>query len=342
MQGKLVSVVLPIYNVEKYLEKCIESVVNQTYKNLEIILVDDGSPDNCPEICDRWAEKDNRIKVVHKKNAGLGMARNSGIENATGDYICFFDSDDFVELNTIEKAYKSIEESSADVVCFGFTSVDENEIAINSFMPSPPKNIFEGEEVQSDFLPNLIYSLPSENWRLNMSSCMAMFSMELIRKINWKFVSEREILSEDVYSLIELYKYVNKVVILNEALYFYRENTSSLSRTYRKDRFQKVKRCYELTASLCRKLKLGNENENRVALTFLSNTIAAMKQISMSDMSFKEKMNELKTILDNNTLFCVFADWKNISRDSLNRKILFWLMKKKLYFLCYILCNLKN
>ena len=98
MRKGVVSVVLPIYNVEKYLSRCLESVVNQSYRKLEIILVDDESPDKCPEICDKWAAKDNRIKVVHKKNAGLGHARNTGIENATGEYICFVDSDDYIAL----------------------------------------------------------------------------------------------------------------------------------------------------------------------------------------------------------------------------------------------------
>ena len=90
MEVGLVSVVLPIYNVEKYLDRCIESVINQTYKNLEILLVDDGSPDSCPQKCEEWAKKDERIKVIHKTNAGLGYARNTGIENASGEYICFF------------------------------------------------------------------------------------------------------------------------------------------------------------------------------------------------------------------------------------------------------------
>ena len=96
MVSGLVTVVIPVYNVEAYLDRCVQSVVNQTYKNLEIILIDDGSPDNCPAMCDAWAQKDKRIKVVHKENAGLGYARNTGIEHATGEYICFFDSDDYV------------------------------------------------------------------------------------------------------------------------------------------------------------------------------------------------------------------------------------------------------
>ena len=107
MYGNLVSVIVPIYNVEKYLEKCIESIVNQTYKNLEIILVDDGSPDNCPAICDEWAQKDSRIKVIHKKNGGLSSARNAGLEVSNGEYISFVDSDDWLDENTFEEVYNN-------------------------------------------------------------------------------------------------------------------------------------------------------------------------------------------------------------------------------------------
>lgn len=341
MQSELVSVVLPIYNVEKYLEKCIETVVNQTYKNIEIILVDDGSPDNCPEICDRWAEKDNRIKVVHKQNAGLGMARNTGIENATGKYICFFDSDDFVAEDTVEKAYNCIKKNSAEIVCFGFSSVDSEGKLLRTFVPRTEKEVFSGNEVQEEFLPNLIYSPSGIGWNLNMSSCMAMFSMELIKKANWRFVSEREILSEDVYSLIDLYKDVNKVAVLNEAFYFYRENNASLSRVYRKDRYERVKHCYEECTKLCKRLKYNDDVIDRVSLSFLSNTIAAMKQVCAGDLRFGEKMKELKLIVDNSVLQKALKD-TDLTADSKNRRILFFSMQKKFYILCYILCNLKN
>ena len=99
----IISVIVPIYKVEQYLDECIESLVNQTYKNLEIILVDDGSPDSCPQLCDEWANKDTRIKVIHKPNGGLSDARNAGIDVATGEYIGFVDSDDFVDVHMYEK-----------------------------------------------------------------------------------------------------------------------------------------------------------------------------------------------------------------------------------------------
>lgn len=118
----LFSVIVPVYNVEKYLKQCVESIVNQTYKNIEIILVDDGSPDNCPKMCDEWAQKDARIKVVHKKNAGSSSARNAGLNIATGDYIIFIDSDDFYNsAETFTTLNNKIEKTQADIVVFGCT-----------------------------------------------------------------------------------------------------------------------------------------------------------------------------------------------------------------------------
>ncbi len=114
----LISIIIPVYNVEKYLDKCVESVVNQTYKNLEILLVDDGSPDNCPQMCDAWAEKDGRVKVMHVENNGVAEARNKALEAAEGDYIGFVDSDDWIEPNMYEYLLKIIEDYDCDIsVC---------------------------------------------------------------------------------------------------------------------------------------------------------------------------------------------------------------------------------
>ena len=111
----LISVIVPIYNVEKYLDRCVDSIINQTYKNLEIILVDDGSPDNCLAICDSWAEKDRRIKVIHKENGGVSSARNSALDIASGDYIGFVDSDDWIEPDMYEILIKNAKKYDADI-----------------------------------------------------------------------------------------------------------------------------------------------------------------------------------------------------------------------------------
>lgn len=120
MSNPLVSVVVPVYKVEKYLDKCVESIVGQTYENLEIILVDDGSPDNCPAMCDEWAERDNRIKVIHKENGGVSSARNAGIDAATGELIGFVDSDDWLEPDMYECLVKNAFEYDADISRCGY------------------------------------------------------------------------------------------------------------------------------------------------------------------------------------------------------------------------------
>lgn len=147
----LISVIVPIYKVEAYLDKCVESIVNQTYRNLEIILVDDGSPDKCPEMCDTWAKKDSRIKVIHKPNGGLSDARNAGMEIASGEYIAFVDSDDFVDKHYAEFLHKAIienkvkmsacdyilfyeQDSVAEDIYFGNVCVSSSEEAIGDIL----------------------------------------------------------------------------------------------------------------------------------------------------------------------------------------------------------------
>lgn len=129
MSNPYFSVILPIYNVEKYLERCVESVLSQNFTDYEMILVDDGSSDFSPKICDEYEEKYNFIKVIHKKNGGLSSARNAGFEQATGKYILWFDSDDWVEKNTLSLIYNATKESEVDIIKFNYIRhIDDNEI----------------------------------------------------------------------------------------------------------------------------------------------------------------------------------------------------------------------
>ena len=122
MREPLISIIIPVYGVEEYLNQCLESVVNQTYANLEIILVDDGSKDNCPAMCDGWANKDSRIKVVHKENGGLSSARNAGLDIFTGEYVAFVDSDDYIAQDMYELLYSRAKEGNYDIVDCGYYS----------------------------------------------------------------------------------------------------------------------------------------------------------------------------------------------------------------------------
>ena len=126
MAEPVISVIIPVYKTEKYLDKCVQSIVDQTYTKLEIILVDDGSPDRCPEMCDKWVGKDSRIKVIHKKTGGVASARNAALKKATGDYIAFADSDDYVEKDIYEQLLRLIHDNHADIAVCGYQINDEN------------------------------------------------------------------------------------------------------------------------------------------------------------------------------------------------------------------------
>lgn len=125
LTSELLSVVVPVYKVEPYLDQCVESIVNQTYSNLEIILVDDGSPDNCPKMCDDWAERDSRIRVIHKENGGLSDARNAGVAVATGEFLAFVDSDDYLEPEMYELMLSALRRTGVQMACCGISTVEK-------------------------------------------------------------------------------------------------------------------------------------------------------------------------------------------------------------------------
>lgn len=251
MEKPLVSVILPIYNVEKYLDKCVESVVNQTYRNLEIILVDDGAKDNSPGICEKWAKQDNRIIVIHKKNAGLGMARNTGLDVAHGRYVAFVDSDDFVEENAVEKLIDGL--GDADTVFCGH-NIYYNAHQID---PQPIRyagSVFKGKAIQEKILVEMMGAEPSDptDIMLPVSVWHGLYSMDIIRQYHIRFPSEREFISEDMIFDIDYFAHSQKVVFIDACLYYYRKNNEgSLTTIYNAERFNKEVVLYK---EICRKM----------------------------------------------------------------------------------------
>lgn len=150
-----VSIIIPVYKVERYLDACVESVVNQSYTDLEILLVDDGSPDRCPELCDAWAARDARVRVIHRENGGLSAARNSGIDEATGDFLMFVDSDDLLEPDAVRRAVDAQRQHNADLVIFNLTYVD----AENRPLAKPDFTAFADEVLDEDGVWQRYFSL---------------------------------------------------------------------------------------------------------------------------------------------------------------------------------------
>ncbi|EGC90838.1 glycosyltransferase, group 2 family protein [Turicibacter sp. HGF1] len=343
MGSQLVTIVVPIYNVENYLERCLESIVNQTYKNLEIILVDDGSPDKCPRICDDWAKKDSRIKVIHKTNAGLGMARNSGIDNATGEYICFFDSDDYVERNTIELALRSAIKYDSDIVIFGMNLVDQDKNIYQTIIPNTDKEYFKGDEIKNFIVPNMLSYDPVSGKKLdfNMSSSGRLYKMKLINENNWRYVSEREFISEDFYSLFVLHQYVKSVSIVKKAFYNYCFNECSLSHSFNPERFEKICYCYQGMVDIYDKSIYPNSVKLCLDSQFIGSVIGALKLIVNSNDSFYKKIREFKKIVNNDFLHKMITSM-NYSKETLQRKTIIRSIKYKITLIVYLLVYLKR
>lgn len=215
MDKELVSIIVPIYNVEKYLKKCIESIINQTYKNIEIILVDDGSPDKCGEICEEYSKKDNRIVVIHKQNGGLSDARNKGIKVAKGKYITFVDSDDYVDYRYIELLYKAVKENNTKIAQCNIAKVNMsgNIIARLGYKENSIKTS-----------KNMLNDIYSSHLIENIVVWNKLYLKEMFNNISFPVGK----IHEDEFTTFKILYNVDKISIVNEYLYYYRQTDESI------------------------------------------------------------------------------------------------------------------
>lgn len=219
--NKKVSIIIPIYNTEKYLEECLNSVVNQTYKNLEIILINDGSKDNSLKICRQYETIDNRIIVIDKENSGVSNTRNVGIQASTGEFITFVDSDDWLELDAIETMVNCINKHNVDVVRTNF--------AINNEVGKIPKKL-EGKIDKEKINELLYYFLNAE---IPAYMCLFLIKREIIIENNLK-LNENLVMMEDTLFFVNLVQYVNSIYVLNKKTYNYRIYQDSSSNSIKR------------------------------------------------------------------------------------------------------------
>lgn len=245
MKNIKISIVIPIYNVEKYLRQCLESVINQTYKNLEIICIDDGSPDNSIEILKDYENKDERIKIIRQENKGLAETRNVGIKNTTGEFIFFLDSDDWLPLNAIEILLNTQQKMKSDIVIGGRINVIGEQR--NSFIP-------RFEDKNYCFEEYLINSLKTNQFR--PAAWGKLYRTDIIKKYDFKF--PKGYLYEDLLFVFLYLYYSKKIYTLSENVYYYRRDrgTSIINNLNKKDID-----CLKSIEKIEKFLKEKNEND---------------------------------------------------------------------------------
>ena len=216
VNSKLISIVVPVYNVESFLEHCITSILEQTYENFEMILVDDGSTDSSGSICDHWAQKDSRIQVIHQQNGGLSAARNSGIDVAKGEYICFIDSDDFITPNYVKDFVDAMEETGAD---FAMCEMASSKLA-ESEHPLTEQTVLNSAECR-DWLSNPI----SREYVIMVVACNKMFKREMFK--DYRF--EHGFIHEDEFMINNFIFDIDNVVYIPNRNYIYRINAESIT-----------------------------------------------------------------------------------------------------------------
>lgn len=327
-----ISVVIPIYNVEKYLDRCIQSVINQTLEDIEIILVDDGSPDNCPQMCDKYAQTDSRIKVIHKKNQGLGLARNSGMEIATGEFITFVDSDDYIARDAFEKVYKRLKETGADCCVSSYIVKKDTNEEIKKINPLGD-SVYVQNDILNDVLLGMVGAEPEyeRDTYIGMSVWKCTYLSKSIKGHNVLFPSEREYISEDIIFQLRIFSCLNKVCTFTYPYYYYCENGASVSLTkkYSFDKFYRYEKLYKKEIEMLETIGKLEKGKFRAARMFLGNTRVCIKQISGNEnLLIEDKKKLVREITENKSLQDIIT-WYPWHKNPIKQRVMTFLLKHK-------------
>lgn len=282
----LISIIIPVYKVEKYLEKCIQSVINQTYENLQIILVDDGSPDNCGKICDEYAKKDHRIEVIHKSNGGLSDARNKGLEIAKGEYIGFVDSDDYIEADMYEVLYNLLKQYNADVSICNFYTVSQEKIAI--------KNADNGikEYTRIEILKEILLDNNIQSYAWNK-----LYKKDLFDEIKYPVGKKYE----DIGTTFYLLEKCNKVVVTGKPEYYYINRQGSIVNNVTEstitDYIELIMQRYDYIEENIKELSSYNKNYLKRILKTAEQDIKSLNKVGdYTKKKYEELYNKVQKI----------------------------------------------
>ena len=268
MKEPLISIIVPIFNVEKYVSECVESIMQQDYKNIQIILVDDGSTDKSGELCDRYARQDTRIEVIHQKNKGLVLARKSGLRKAKGDYIGFVDGDDYITIDMYGSLLRKILEHDADFVHSGFMRGEEKVVNFK-----PEVIVFNSRKDREDFIRKEVFCIPSH---ISPSIWSKLFKAEFIKECYSK-VPDNAQYGEDLINLCICIENCRKFVLIDKTYYCYRYRDESITNKIDFNSFRNVFRYYRNVCNMTAEYECCDELEQFVVDEICNNILYKMK-----------------------------------------------------------------
>jgi len=337
MEEVSVSIIIPVYKVpERYLRKCIESATNQTYKNIEILLIDDGSPDECGKICDEYAKNNNTVKVIHKINQGLSAARNSGFLAATGKWITFLDGDDWIENDTCEKVLQEIQNNNIEVCMFGvYRDYGNNSKEMKYIYEN--KKIYRGKEckkLQEDIL----------DFEKNISCAYAkFFKREYLIKEGILHNENLKQGAEGIEFNLRAFENINSALFIKEYFYHYIYNDNSISANSSEENNYLVLKCFETMKQYI----LTSENKERLLERFWKRMQYVIITTAISGYfnpknkeKYKEKKKKFRKFLENELVKEVLLKI-NLKEMNFSRKIILLSIKYKQFWIIYLVANIR-
>lgn len=332
------SLILPVYNVEKYVKRCVNSLLRQEYTDYEIILVDDGSTDSSGSICDKLADKNNNIFAYHKENGGLSDARNYGMDRAKGNYILFIDSDDWVDEKLLISLHNHLNKSNVDILKFGFQKMQEGNYK-NTFFSYFNIGVYDRRQIEETILPYTIG--PKRLFCYEQNACKSVwlhvYSLNFLRENNIRFVSEREILNEDYLFNLHTLLYAKSLEVTHYILYYYDYREGSLSKRYITNEFERKLKLHREYKLLLERNGLFERYETPYYSECVDGFYACISnECCCWNETSKYAVQNIKKIL--NCKECEISLLKcKRSNMNLKGKVIYWLMRLKFAYLMYIL-----
>lgn len=321
-----VTVIVPVYNVEAYVGKCVDSILKQSFSDFELILVNDGSTDSGGAICDGYAEKDKRVRVIHQKNAGLGGARNTGIEDARGEYILFVDSDDSIEPQTLETAVAKADRLQADILAFSFRSMDENGNTLSVFKENLPK-----EKPLSPVRDKQVFLSSPSAWN-------KLYRRELFMKSGVRFPPR--VWYEDVRTTFKLFLLAKSIVFTDDICYNYLIRQGSIMQNSNVERNVEIIEALQDLLSYFKEQGKFEEFRNELEFLCIDHILvsASVRVIKIDKKS--PLLGQFRDFLETN--FPAFRENPYLYTLSRNRRIVYRLLLKKRYGLVGLIFSVKS